>query len=122
MEQLTVSQAIEQGYTSFFYASDGWQRVKYITSDKINWKKSDIFLAEKDPRHPSVPDAEELAELIAEQMAVNYADETGADDTDPVYYAIKAIDFSDVVERIRTELIKIDYYTQANIKLIPDGN
>jgi len=123
MNQLTVKQALEEGYTHFVYASDGYQAIKGIEDvlkdeKAIDFSRDDIYIVSKEPFHPSAPDNEELKDLIAEHVWVNHHDNTG-DDTDAVFDAVKAIDFNDISERIQSALNGLNYYHQTNIKLVP---
>lgn len=119
MKKLTVKDALAQGYTSYVYNSDGYQSLNDISDvESIDFGRDDIRIVGKEPSHPSTPVAEDIADLLAEQINHDWHEETGCD-TDSVYYAIKAIDFTDVHERIKKALSEIDYYVATDIKLIP---
>lgn len=122
MNQLTVKQALEEGYTHFVYANDGYQAIKsieeYSKSGDIDFTREDIRLVDKTPFHPTGLSNDAIQDLLADTVAVNHHDYTG-DDTDAVFDAIKEIDFSDVEERIQVALNGLNYYHQTNIKLVP---
>lgn len=122
MEILTIEQALQQGYTHFVYASDGYQAIKsieeYSRSGDIDFTREDIRLVDKTPFHPTGLSNEVIQDLLADTVAVNHHDDTG-DDTDAVFDAIKEIDFSDVEERIQVALNGLNYYKQVDIKLVP---
>lgn len=119
MEQLTVKEAIEQGYQWYVYASDGYQSLKEITDDDIDWDRDDIWLVDKEPIHCPVPKAKDIAELLADQIASDWGSETG-DDTDDVYDAVMACDFTETVKMLEQALVKKVYYHQSKIKLVKE--
>lgn len=120
---LTLQEAIQEGYSAFIYANDGWQAIKmlneYQLDDDIDWTRDDIYLVQKEGQNPAGLSAEEIAEMLAENIQCSHSDETG-DDTDDVYDAIKRLDFSDVSEKINEALAGIFYYRQTNIHLIKE--
>jgi hypothetical protein len=116
--ELTVKEALEQGYEYYVYDSDGWQSLKDISDMDMNWDRDDIKLVNKEPNHPFGLDAKYIGETLAEIISVNYSDETGCD-TDDVYDAVKDLDFSAVEKMINEALSKINHYRSSGIKLIP---
>jgi len=122
MESITVKQAIEQGYVDYVYDNDGYQRLKNIADDvkdgSIDFSRKDLSVVNKVPSHPQAMDADEIAELLAEQMQSWYSEETD-NETDSVYNAIKSLDFSDVEKMIKEKLSMINYYRSTGIRLIP---
>jgi hypothetical protein len=116
---LTLQEALEQGYTGCVYAKDGYQHIKQLAfPDEIDWKRDDIYLVNKESYNPAGMDSKEIAETLADQIYENHYDEIG-DDTDAVWDVIKAIDFSDVEERINNALSSLHYYRQSKIRLKP---
>jgi len=120
MEQLTVKEALEQGYVYYVYSDDGYQKLKDITDvNNIDFDRA-VRLVDKNPYHPAGIDKESLMDMIAEHIYLNHESESG-DDTDSVYDAIKAIDFdfTDVINKIHTALSNLNYYKAVNIRLVP---
>lgn len=118
MEQLTVKDAIEQGYEHFVYNSDGYQSLKELTSNDIDWSRDDIYVVGKEPLHPKGLTANELADFIGDRLEADYYEITGSD-SNSVYDAIIEVDFSDIEMRINKALEKVNYYEATKIKLIP---
>lgn len=119
MEQLTVKEALEQGYEKFVYNSDGFQSLKDIANvENIDFEREDIRIVGLDAQHPSGISSKDLAELVAEQLQCQYNDDV-SNDTDSVYDAIKELDFSDMENKISEALNGINYYSATNIKLVP---
>ncbi len=116
--ELTVKEALEQGYEYYVYDSDGWQSLKDISDMDMNWDRDDISLVNKDPSHPFGLDAKYIAETLAEIISINYSDESGFDGDD-VYDAIKDLDLSETENKINESLSKINHYRSSGIKLIP---
>lgn len=117
-QQLTVKEALEQGYEYYVYNDDGYQALNHISYMEMDFKRDDISIVNKDSYHPLGLDAKSIAELLAETINYNHACDSG-DDTEQVYNAIMDIDFSDVEQRISEALSKLHYYRSSNIKLIP---
>lgn len=117
--QLTVQEALEQGFTHFVYDEDGFQRIQDIIIDEIDFSRDNISLVQKESYHPSGLDSEQIAEMLGEAILLNHQDDTG-DDTEDVYDAIMEIDFSDVSKKIDEALSHLNYYRSAGIKLIPN--
>lgn len=118
IKTLTVKEAIEQGYKHYVYSNDGFQALKEIADDNIDFSREDIFLVEKESYNPSGVSSKDLAELIADHLEENHCSESG-DDTHQVYETIKELDFSDVEKRIDEALSLLTYYRASDIKLVP---
>lgn len=118
MKQLTVEEALEQGYEYYVYDDDGWQSLKDISDMEMDWNRDDISLVNKEPHHPFGLDAKYIAETLAEIISINYADESGYDG-DAVYDAIKELDLSQTESLIYNALSKITHYKSSGIKLVP---
>ena len=116
--QLTVKDALDQGYKYYFYDSDGWQSMKEIKDMEMDFSKDDISLAEKEPYNPTGLNSKDIADLLADRIQDQHNSETSCD-TNDIYNTIKELDFS-VAEMIIDEaLSKINYYCSSGIKLIP---
>ena len=119
VKELTVKEALEQGYTHYVYNDDGYQSLKDIAdTELINFNKEDIRIVCKEPQHPAGIDSKEIAELLADHLQCQYEDLVN-DDTNSVFDAIMELDFSDMENKIAEALEKINYYSATDIKLIP---
>lgn len=123
MKQLTVKEALEQGYENFFYNSDGWQNLKHLSDIKkgveVDWKRDDIYIVEKQPKQAVSLSEGELKDLIVEHFESQYYDVTGDDDTNTISDTFSKVDFSPFEEIIGKILEGITSYHSTDIKLIP---
>lgn len=121
MQQLTVKEALKQGYTKYCFNSDGFQGLKDIDGeiDPSDFEREDIRIVNKEPYSPHGMSSKDIAELIAEHIECNHVDDSG-DDTEQVYDAIKEIDFTDAENKISEALSKLHYYRATDIKLVAD--
>ena len=119
VEQLTVKEALEQGYVHYVYNTDGYQSLKFISDvDDINFDRDDVFVVGKEPQTPAGINSKDLAEMIAEHLQEQFESET-SDDTNSVYDAIKELDFTDMENKIAEALSGVYYYSATKIKLVP---
>lgn len=118
MTELSIKEALEQGYTKYCFNMDGFQGLKDIKDvfDE-DLARSDIRLVEIEPYSPAGISSVDIAELLAEHIECNHVDES-QDDTEQVYDAIKKLDFTDAENRIAEALSKLHYYRATDIKLI----
>lgn len=121
---LTVKQALEQGYESYFYNSDGWQGMKYISDiliepDSIDWKRDDIFISEKQARQTMSLSEGELKDIIIDQLEGTYYDLTSDDDSSVINDAFSDFDFKTLEDAINKVLEGVTTYHSTDIKLIP---
>lgn len=119
-EQMTVAEALKDGYEYYLYADgDRWQSLREIEGyiDPEEFKKHPV-LVEKEGQSVWVPSSEDLGELIADHMQGNWDDETG-DDASDVYDSVKEIDFSEMRKQIEKAVEGKTYYRATKIKLIP---
>lgn len=120
MEQLTLNQALEQGYTHFGYSDDGYQPMNDLTDFDAEQATGKECLFSKEFRSPSV-DAESLRELIADDTENNW-DADIDDDTSDVLHIINSMPihhFEALAKEINDELSRKHYYSLTDIKLIP---
>lgn len=118
--QLTLKEAIEQGYTKVGTNASGWQHLHDI-EDFTNWDfdgRTKYFLAEKEAQY-HLRETKDLAEMIADRISDDYADETGCDDVNDILDRIKAIDFSAVNQKINYVMTNYPYWTLTTIELVP---
>lgn len=119
MKTLTKKEAIEQGYDHCGKINEEWQHLHKVEEmeeiDFIN--DDDWYLAEKDG-HPFYFSKEQIAELLSDVIGDNESQNSGRD-TEDIYEAIKAIDFSHTENQIQEVLDKFLVYRLTDIKLIP---
>jgi V8-like Glu-specific endopeptidase len=119
--QLTVKEALEQGYTKFGFDGREWQSAldlqTDIDADTFSGQSGKPLLFHKEEYHPGI-DAESIKDLLADHIACNHYDETG-DDTDNVEDAVRELDFESVAEMINEKLLSTTYYKLTDIELIP---
>lgn len=120
IKQLTVKEALEQGYESFVYDSDGYQSIKPIDIEDINWSRDDISLVEKESFSPIGLEEDILKEMIIESIWNNHYENTG-DDTNAIEDSLKPLnlDLSKIKLQIDEALSELKYYKSSGIKLIP---
>lgn len=119
-EQLTVKEALEQGYENYFIPSNGWQGVNNIADITPDvFLKEDIYLCNKEPQIPSSLSADIIAEMIAERAESDYEDETGSDDASNIYEGVLALNYFDIAQKIKEEMANHGYYKQSKIQLVP---
>lgn len=121
MEKLTIEQAIEQGYTKFLYAEDGFQAPKDLSgiNDDDFIRKPQLVKKELYTL-PVYIDAEQLRDMIAEQCWEQHHDESG-DDTDTVNDAITEMPleiFEPVIAALKEKMATLSYYKSSGIELV----
>jgi len=116
-KQLTVKEALEQGYEKFCYANEGFQALHDIKEANEQDFARGVEIISKEPFYAGI-DADSLKELIAEDIECNWVDQTG-DDTEQVFNAVKELDFTDMAKMINDKLNAIPYYRSTGIKLVP---
>jgi hypothetical protein len=117
-QQLTIDEALSQGYEKYLFSTDGFQGLRDIKGmDMEDLKRRDICLVEKEPYSPAGISSKDIALLLADDLEANHVDESG-DDTGQVYDLIKELDFSDAEKKIADALSTLSYYKGTNIKLV----
>lgn len=118
IRELTVKEAIEQGYTMYCFNDDGFQGLRDIEDvDDEDLSRNDIRLVEKEHYHPSGLSSKDIAEILAEHIEVSHYSDSG-DDTEAVFNAINDLDFTEAENKISEALSKLKYYRATDIKLI----
>jgi hypothetical protein len=121
MEELTIKQAIEHGYTSYLYPDEGFQSAGDLSyPEYIVWSRKPV-LSDKEPYHPAGIDAAEIIELVAETIDENHSSDS-LDYTGQVYEAIKSIDketLNAFISAVEEKLSSLNYYRGSEISLIP---
>lgn len=118
--KLTIKEALEQGYTKVGTDASGWQHL-YDISDLSEVDFEDgakYFLADKETQY-HMRNSKDLAEMIADRISDDYADETGCDDVNGILEQIKSIDFSSVCQKINHVMSEYPYWHLTKIELIP---
>lgn len=119
MEKLTIKEALEQGYTKVGVETSGWQHL-YEISDLTDVDFEDgqkYFLADKEAKY-HLRNSKDLAEMIADRISDDYAEETGCDDVNDILEAIKSIDFSSVCQKINYIMSDYPYWYLTKIELV----
>ena len=120
MEQLTVKEAIEQGYTKYGFESKEWQHLEDLHNDIFEEIDEDDFddlvLVEKVGQAP-IFSVKEMSEILSERIGEN-DNEQCARDSDEVYTTVAAIDYTDIVNKINKELEQHRYWMLTKIKLV----
>lgn len=125
MKQLTVKEAIEQGYESYFYNSDGWQGMKYLNDilldpTSIDWGRDDIYICSKEATQSISLSEGELKDLLVDHFECQYYDVTHDDDSlNTINDAFGKLDLKPFEDAIEKVLEDISSYTSTDIKLIP---
>ena len=119
IKELTIKEAIKQGYTKYGFQNREWQLVNDLSDalteiEEDEWE--DIVLFQKKSLQPKIS-KERIAELLSDNIGDEDSDESGRDD-DCVYETVKAIDFTDIAEKINKELEQHEYWTLTDIKLV----
>ena len=119
-KELTLKQAMDQGYTVCGLEGKEWQSVIELHDDVFNsdidkedW--GNIVLFEKKPSFPSV-NSRTIADLLADNIAENDSCNSGRDG-DEVYDAVMAIDFSATEALVNKKLEEFKYWKATGVKL-----
>lgn len=117
-KELSIKDALEQGYTKYLFNQEGFQRLLDISDiHEEELLRDDIRLVQIEPYSPNGISSKDIAELLAEHLDCQHSDESG-DDTTQVYDAIKGLDFTEAENKITEALSKLNYYKATDIKLV----
>jgi hypothetical protein len=118
--KLTIAQALEQGYTKVGTDASGWQHLHDIEDlSSVDFEsKTKYFLADKEAQY-HLRETKDLAEMIADRISDDYADETGCDDVNDILEQIKALDFSSINQKINYVMTQHPYWHLTKIELVP---
>lgn len=121
--QLTVQEALAQGYEHYFYNSDGWQAMKSLSDIgkgyEVDWSRNDIYIVEKKSEQVLSLGEGELKGMIVDQFESTYYDLTSNDDPNVINDAFSTFDFKPFEEAIDKVLEGITCYRATKIKLAP---
>jgi len=117
--KLTIKEALEQGYTKAGTDASGWQHLHEIEDlSAVDFDgRTKYFLADKEAQY-HLRESKGVAELVADRISDDYADETGCDDVNDILEQIKAIDFSAVTQKINYVMTSYPYWTLTKIELV----
>lgn len=117
-KELTVKEAINQGYTKYGFGSREWQTTEDLHDDIFNEVKEedwpDLFLFSKESDFPSIT-ATQIADRLSDSIAEDDCDESGRPDGE-VYDTVAAIDYTEIAAKINDALKKHEYWMLTNIK------
>lgn len=117
--EMTIKQALEEGYTHCGQIRDEWQILTKIDElNPVDFEEGEWHVAEKEGRVYSYP-KEQIAETLADIISTNESEESGRDDDD-IYNAIMEIDFSSTQKLLDDVLKKFPHYFLTDIKLTPE--
>lgn len=114
MEQLTVKEAIEQGY--LYYFDEGMDNCCPLDLNET-LEPGERFLFDKEPQHPGTS-AQNLFELVSEHIRDNTE---FYDEDDQTIDAVKdaGVNWEELADKINAALQSVSYYEPTKIKLIP---
>lgn len=116
MKELTIEQALKEGYTRYGYSNMEWQTAYKI--EDIEWdgneNSENLVLFDKEEICPSIS-KEAISDLLSGHI---YEEECSRDD-ESVYKTVKSIDFKEMAVKINKELEQHKYWMITDIKLIP---
>ena len=116
-KQLTVEQAIAEGFEYAGHKDVGWQNYVEISDmHEQDLKDDSYYLVSKEKDHPSIS-AEMIKDLITDDVDCRFCDETGCDDS-TVSDALHDVDFSAIAKEVNEALSVIWSSKITDIQLI----
>ena len=122
-QKLTLQQALEQGYTHFFYKGEGYQAMNELSQVTDEDFKRGLELVNKETETiSSYVTAEDIREFIAETSEERHSDETGSDTETcyPLLIDIPIETFNPIMEVINEAMKSISYYKGSGIELVKE--
>lgn len=117
MIQLTIAEALAQGYTKAMTAKGEFEAVVDIEDmDHTDFDRP-MVVCEKGSYHPEIT-KEGLRDTLSEDIQQYWSDQTG-DDTDDISQVIENLDFSALEKQINDALQSVTYYKRTAISLVP---
>lgn len=118
--ELTVKEALEQGYSLWGYENEEFQHLRNLSEISPEYFENseyrNIVLADKEPTYLSV-NADDLHERISEELKDG---SDFQDDTDMIDDAVKvAVNWEEIADKINESLKSRPYYYLTNIRLKP---
>ena len=118
--QLTVKQAIAEGFEKCGFAGHEWQNlmdISEVTEDDFNHGK--IELAEKTPNHYAI----DWTEFRDRALDGYFDSDTGDDDAKDIEMLLDEIkpEFEALAAKVNEQFLKRPWWTLTSIELIPDN-
>jgi len=120
MEKMTIKQAIEQGYTHYGYAGEGYQRLGILSDIDESCFIGDqvLLLASKEIDYTTF-DKDDIAEIIADHCVDVHCTNTGDDDGSNLFKSLKTdIDYSAITDKINEFFTSHWHKKLINIELV----
>lgn len=117
-KELTVKEALEQGYRLYVY-SDTHEFSNALSINKpgyIQWERGPMLL-EKEPSLRPYISKETIAEILSEHVYSDWGDRSG-DDNDELADIVQKLDYTPVATMVNDAVSKIHAYEVTDIKLI----
>lgn len=120
--QLTVKEAIEQGYTHYGFDNGDFQHLSQLEDatpedfQPSEWRGGDAVLANKEPYYMSIS-GDSIRDVVTDQICDSdeYKDDSGT-----VEDALKEMDvWQDFAAKINDKLKEHPYWYLTEIKLVP---
>jgi hypothetical protein len=118
--QLTIAEALAEGFTKVGTDTTGWQHLHELsdmTAADFDGRTK-YFLFTKEAQY-CMRETKDFADMVADRISDDYADETGSDDVKDIFEEIKALDFSSITQKINFVMSSYPYWTKTSIELIP---
>lgn len=119
MEQLTVKEALEQGYTHFGRSGEDFQHLMQLESVDVNGIDDDGYnyvLANPKAHHLSI-DADSIWDMVQDSIM---GSSEFSDDTDSIPDALKTeVPWEEYAKKINSVLQGHPYWYLTDIKLVP---
>lgn len=122
MEQLTVSQAEEQGYEYYGYAGERYQSMHPLLEFDPQGAKGTERLFNVDPEPSYTVSADFVKDLLIDHISDEWDSDTG-DDTGEMYSFLNEIPvdaFSAIASLLSDAVANKHYYKLTDIKLVPN--
>lgn len=118
MNELTVEQAIEQGYEHCGDSNDSWTILSAIKDLKeIDFEDKEYWVFGKEKHYPVIGEGE--MERLGEMIDESWCDETGQDDDSGIIKVFKGFDLHPLINEINSKLKEEVWCKYAtDIKLI----
>lgn len=120
MEQITLKEAIEQGYTKYGFTEREWQSTNDIHDgvfqevDEEYWDS--LVLFDKQSEQPSIT-SKQISDLLADSIGEQDACESGRED-DAVYEAVNSVNYTEIAKTVNEALKPCEYWRLTDIKLV----
>lgn len=123
MKQLTLKEAIEQGYKYYGFDNDEDQNLNELHDDIFEEELSNIEkhahlrLFSKEYKSPIIK-PEDLKQHVIEYLEAVFEEEFYNEEGDLYEKCMNKVDFKSITDQINKPLLEEKYYFMSNIKLI----